>query len=310
MGRLAPAGKAAYRPPLDHASGVHKTMIRPALLAAAFLAAASLANAQALDGRLRKIADTKTISLAYRTDAAPFSFVDDGKQPAGYTVDLCKRIVTLIEGQINAKDLKVKWVPVTSQGRFDAIAKGEADLECGASTVTLSRLKQVDFSNHVFVDGTGLLTTKAANIRSMADIAGKRIAVVSGTTNEKALNGIEKRRSFGLKIVPLKTRDEAFAALEEGKVDAFAGDKILLIGASMKAKDPKSLYLLPEDLSFEPYAIALPRGDAGLRLAVNTALSRIYGDGEITSIFGKWFGPLGDPTPLMRAMFIFGVIPE
>jgi ABC-type amino acid transport substrate-binding protein len=144
----------------------------------------------------------------------------------------------------------------------------------------------------------------------MADVAGKRIGVVGGTTNERVVTELDKRRSLGLKIVAMKSRDEAFAALEGGKVDAFASDKILLIGAGMKAKDPKSLFLLPEDLSFEPYAIALPRGDAGLRLAVNAGLSKIYAEGEIASIFGKWFGPLGEPTPLMRAMFIFGVVPE
>jgi len=285
-------------------------MLRIASLLVALLAAAGIASAQPLDGRLKKIADARTLTLAYRTDAAPFSFADDKNQPTGYTVDLCKRIATLIEGQLGVKGLQVKWVPVTSQNRFEAIAKGQADLECGASTATLARMKQVDFSHYTFVDGTGLLTTNKAGIRTMSDVTGKRIGVVGGTTNERVMGELDSRRKLGLAIVPMKTREEALAALEEGKVDAFASDKILLIGASMKAKDPKSLYLLPEDLSFEPYAIALPRGDAGLRLAVNTALSRIYGDGEITSIFGKWFGPLGDPTPLMRAMFIFGVIPE
>ena len=122
------------------------------------------------------------------------------------------------------------------------------------------------------------------------DMAGKRVGVVGGTTNERVMGEIESRRKLGLAIVPMKTREEAIAALEEGKVDAFASDKILLIGAASKAKDPKSLVLLPEDLSFEPYAIALPRGDAGLRLAVNTALAHIYREGEIASIFSKWFG--------------------
>ncbi len=121
---------------------------------------------------------------------------------------------------------------------------------------------------------------------------------------------IDKRRTLGLKIVAMKSRDEAFAALEEGKVDAFASDKILLVGAAVKAQDSKTLVLLPEDLSFEPYAIGLPRGDASMRLAVNSALARIYRDGEIVSIFNKWFGKFGEPTPLMRAMFIFGTLPE
>jgi len=285
-------------------------MMRLAMLAAALFAAATFANAQALDGRLKKIADSRTISLAYRSDAPPFSFVDDGNRPAGYTVDLCKRVASLIEDQLQAKELRIKWVPVTSQSRFDAVAKGEADLECGASTVTLTRMKQVDFSSFTFIDGTGLLSTKAAGIRSMADVAGKRIGVVTGTTNERVVTELDKRRKLGMKIVAMKSRDEAFAALEEGRIDAFASDKILLIGASMKAKDPKALFLLPEDLSFEPYAIGLPRGDAGLRLAVNAALARIYRDGEIVSIFNKWFGPLGEPTPLVRAMFILGALPE
>ena len=285
-------------------------MMRLAMLAAALFAAATFANAQALDGRLKKIADTRTISLAYRSDAPPFSFVDDRNRPAGYTVDLCKRVASLIEDQLQAKELRIKWVPVTSQSRFDAVAKGEADLECGASTVTLTRMKQVDFSSFTFIDGTGLLSTKAAGIRSMADVAGKRIGVVTGTTNERVVTELDKRRKLGMKIVAMKSRDEAFAALEEGRIDAFASDKILLIGASMKAKDPKALFLLPEDLSFEPYAIGLPRGDAGLRLAVNAALARIYRDGEIVSIFNKWFGPLGEPTPLVRAMFILGALPE
>jgi ABC-type amino acid transport substrate-binding protein len=285
-------------------------MKNPAILAFALLAAATLAHAQPLDGRLKKIAETKSISLAYRSDAAPFSFVDDKKQPIGYTVDLCKRVASLIEGQLGVKGLQVKWVPVTSQNRFEAVTKGEADLECGSSTVTLSRMKQVDFSSFTFVDGTGLLAMKASGIRGLADIAGKRVAVVAGTTNERAVAELDKRRRLDLKITAMKSRDEAFAALEEGKVDVLASDKILLVGATVKAKDPRAFFLLPEDLSFEPYAIALPRGDAGMRLAVNTALARIYREGEIASIFGKWFGPLGEPTGLMKAMILFGSLPE
>jgi ABC-type amino acid transport substrate-binding protein len=285
-------------------------MIRIATLVVALLATSGLASAQALDGRLKKIADSKTITLAYRTDAMPFSFADEQKQPAGYTVDLCKRVASLIESQAGLKGLQVKWVPVTSQNRFEAIAKGQADLECGSSTVTLARMKQVDFSNYTFVDGTGLATTVKSGIRSMTDVAGKRVGVVSGTTNERVVGDLDKRRMLGLKIVAVKSREEAIAALEEGRIDLFASDKILLVGAMSAAKDPKSLALLPEDLSFEPYAIALPRGDAGLRLAVNSALAHIYRDGEISSIFKKWFGAIGEPTNLMRAMFIFGALRE
>jgi ABC-type amino acid transport substrate-binding protein len=285
-------------------------MLRTTALAALLLVATGFASAQALDGRLKKIADTKTITLAYRTDAIPFSFENDAKQPTGYTVDLCKRIATLIQGQIGVKDLAVKWVPVTSQNRFEAIAKGQADLECGASTATLARMKQVDFSSFVFVDGTGLVTLKSSGIRSMADIGGKRVGVVAGTTNERAIENIEQRRKLGMQVTKFKNRDEGWAALEGGKIDAFAGDKLLLLGGGLKAKDPKAFSMLPEDLSFEPYAIALPRNESGLRQAVNAALAHIYRDGEIVGVFNKWFGALGEPTGLTRALFIFGSLPE
>jgi ABC-type amino acid transport substrate-binding protein len=285
-------------------------MLRAASLAVSLVCAAALAHAQGLDGRLKKIADTKTIALAHRTDATPFSFLDEKKQPIGYTVDLCKRIATLVAAQVKVADIQVKWVPVTSQDRFEAVAKGRADLECGSSTVTLSRMKQVDFSSFIFVDGTTLLAAKASGVKSMVDVPGKRVAVVAGTTNEKALADLDRRRQLGLKFVTVKSRDEGFAALEEGKVDAFAGDKLLLMASSSKVKDPKAYTLLSEDLSFEPYAIALPRGEAGLRQAVNAALAQIYREGEIVPIFNKWFGVLGEPTGLVRAMFLFGAIPE
>ncbi len=89
-----------------------------------------------------------------------------------------------------------------------------------------------------------------------------------------------------------------------------ASPKLLLLGGSLKAKDPKALNLMPEDLSFEPYAIALPRNDSTMRQAVNAGLTHIYREGEIVSIFNKWFGAFGEPTGLMRAMFIFGAVPE
>ena len=285
-------------------------MFRTTTLALALLLAAGSVHAQGLDGRLKTIAATKTITIAYRADASPFSFMDDGKQVGGFSIDLCKRVVNSIERQLNLQGLQVRWLPVTTQTRFDAVAKGQADMECGSSTVTLSRLKQVDFSSYIFIASTGLLVKSASGLRSLSDLADRKIAVIAGTTNENAIRAQLKRRQLNATVLPFKTRDEAFAALEEGKVDAFANDKLLLVGAASKAKDQKSLSLLPDELSFEPYGIVLPRGDAAFRLAVNTGLSQIYSSGEISEIFGRWFGAFGDPGPVIRALYILGAIPE
>ena len=265
--------------------------------------------AHAQDGRLKRILDSKSISIAYRADATPFSFLD-GKEVTGFSIDLCKFVVASLERRHKAK-LAIKWVPVTTQTRFDAVAKGQADMECSSSTATLSRMKQVDFSSFIFVESTGLVVRGNSGIRSIADLVGKNIGVVAGTTNEAALNKQAKRYGLQGKITSLKNRDEGFALLEQGKIDAFASDKLLLIGASTKAKGQGAgLSMLPDDLSIEPYAIVLPRGDATMRLAVNTALSELYASGEILDIFKKWFADFGPPNALLQALYIFGAIPE
>ncbi len=169
-------------------------------------------EAPVLDGRLKKIRDTKSIAIAHRTDAAPFSFEDNKKQVTGYSVDLCRRVVGAIERQLGLSELKIKWVPVTVQNRFDAVAKGQADMECGSSTVTLSRMKTVDFSSFIFVDGTGLLVKATQAAASLGDFSGKKIGVIGGTSNERALNDALKRRVVNATVVPLKSSDEGLGA--------------------------------------------------------------------------------------------------
>lgn len=263
-----------------------------------------------LDGRLKKIHDTKTISVAYRTDALPFSFEDSEKRPSGYMVDLCRSVIGVIERQIGVAPLQVKWVPVTVQTRFTAVSGGQADMECGATTVTLGRMKEVDFSSLTFVDGTGLLVRTTAAAGSLMDLSGKKIGVIAGTSNERALAEALKAKLVTAQVMPVKTREEGLTQLEAGTIDAFAGDRVLLVGLGATAKDPKTLALLNEILSYEPYAIVLPRGDWAMRLAVNSALAQIYKSSALSDLFGRWFAPLGRPTPVLEAMYALGRLPE
>ena len=287
---------------------------RRLLLAAVFLAPtiafAQMASAP-FDGRLKKIQETKTISVGYRTDALPFSFEDADKKPTGYTVDLCRGVIAVIERQIGVSPLQVKWVPVTTQTRFSAIGSGETDMECGASTVTLGRMKEVSFSTLTFLDGTGLLIRSSTTGNSLLDLSGKKIGVIAGTSNERALNEALKASVLSATVVKVKSREEGLEQLEAGTLDAFASDRVLLLGLVSKAKNPKGLALLGDALSFEPYAIALPRGDWAMRLAVNTALAHIYRSGKIVDVFGVWFGAVGlQPGTLLKAMYAAGALPD
>ena len=162
----------------------------------------------------------------------------------------------------------------------------------------------------IFVETTGLLVKRDAGIQSFDGLSGKKIAVIGGTTNERAINEQLKRRLLSATVVPFKTREDALAALEEGKADAFASDKLLLVGAATKAKDARSLFILPDELSFEPYGIVLPRNDASLRLAVNTGLAQLYSSGQVVEIFRRWFEAFGQVPAIMQAAYILGSIPE
>jgi ABC-type amino acid transport substrate-binding protein len=273
-----------------------------------FVTAASAQTQVPSNSRLKTVASTKIVKIAYRTDARPFSFVSND-QPAGFTIDLCKLVVTSLEHQLNVGGLKIEWVPVTLQTRFSAVASGKADMECGSSTVTLGRMKEVDFSNFVFVESTGIVVSKASNIRSFTDMAGKKIAVAAGTTNEQAIITQIKQQKIEAVVVSVKDGPDAIAMLESGNADGFASDKLLLVGA--KFKNPDAFTMLPDDLSVEPYGIGLPRGDWAFRLAVNTGLAQIYRSGTILNVFAGWFSRIGlQMSPVLRVVYGLGALQD
>jgi len=267
-------------------------------------------SAQRAPDTLAKIKAAKTINVAFSGDSLPFSFVAQGNKPAGYSIDLCNRIIAAIGRAVGEPDLKVNWIPGTVTERVQMVAGGKADLECGNTTMTQTRLKDVDFSNLIFVDGGGFLVTVDSPINRFTDLNGKKVAVLKGTTTEQRLNAAMKARLVNAQLVGISDGNEGIALLASGGADAYAGDKIKLIGLAAQAKEPNRYALLTEDLSFEPYAFALPRGDAAYRLEVNKALTQIYVSGDIDPIFREWLGKLGRPSGLLAAMYLLNAIPE
>jgi len=284
----------------------------PSLVAALVVLCAGVLSATAQvppDSRLKTITNTKTIRIAYRTEARPFSFLNDNKEIAGFTIDICKLVVNSIQQQLGLDQIKIDWVPVTVETRFSTVAEGKADMECGSSTVTLGRMKEVDFSNYVFIETTGVLVRRDQNFHSFADLTSKKVAVISGTTNERAIRSQLQQQKIDATVVAVKNRDEGTAMLESGAVDGYASDKLLLVGANFK--NPDALIMLPDDLSVEPYAIVLPRGDWAFRLAVNTGLAQIYRTGQIAVLVNAWFSKVGLHTgPVLRIMYGLGALSD
>jgi glutamate/aspartate transport system substrate-binding protein len=275
------------------------------------LVPAGLVGAQDLQGTLKKVKDSGTLNLGFRESSRPFSFAGPEGRPAGYSIDLCLRVVESVREQLGLSSLKTQWFPVTPENRIQLVAKGTIDLECGSTTVTLGRQTLVDFSLLTFVDGGSLLARLGANITTPADLAGKRVAVVPRTTTEKALTeALQKSWISTARIVSVKENAEGLAAVEQGRADAFASDRTVLVGLLEQAKDPKQLRVSGQYFSYEPYALMLRRDDPDFRLAVNRALVKLYQSVHITQIYEAWFGRFSQASSLVRAMYSLNSLPE
>jgi len=190
------------------------------------------------------------------------------------------------------------------------VASGKADIDCANTTATLSRMKDVDFSSLIFIETGGLLVKDGGPVKQFNDLSGRTVGVISGTTTETRLDALLKQKLINAKVVRVKDGNEAVALLEKGSLDAFASDKVKLVGLAVQSKNPKELAILGEDLSLEPIAFALPRGDSAFRLEVNRALTQIYIGGEIEGIFMTWLGPIGRPSGILSAMYLLNAFPQ
>jgi glutamate/aspartate transport system substrate-binding protein len=262
-------------------------------------------------GTLDQIKKSGEIRLGYRTDSLPLAFNEPSGQPSGYSVDLCRRIAAAVKEMLKLNDLKITYVPLTSEDRVEAIASDKADIECGSTTMTLSREEKVDFTLMTFVTGGSLLSLADSAVNTMADLAGKSVAVVSGTTTEPALKSYLAKTLVDAKVVTVATREEAMKELDAKHVAAFASDQIVLIGQVLLAAEPRK-YALSHDLfSYEPYAFMVRRNDADFRLVADRAIAQIYRSGQIEQLYQRWFGQVGvKPSPVLAAMYVLQALPE
>lgn len=271
-----------------------------------------LTSADAIaEGTLQKIERTGEFVIGYRIDSLPLSFRDGRGQPAGYSVDLCQRIGKGVQQHFADESIKVKFVPVSSDERISAVVDGTIDIECGATTITLSRQELVDFSLPTFVTGGSVASLWESGIQTITDLDGKRVAVAKGTTTEQQLRTFLSDNWIDAEIVVVGDRTEGWARLNQGNVDAMATDQIVLIGLIMSSPDPTKYWLDSEIFSYEPYGFIVRRDDADFRLVVNRAIAEVYRSGDHADIYYNWIGKAGiEVPPIIAVMFQLGALPE
>jgi len=264
------------------------------LLAAAVFVLAAPARAQeqaaptALTGTLAKARETGAITIGYRESSVPFSYLNARKEPIGYSIELCRALVTAIEDAVN-RSLTIKWVPVTSDSRIDAVASGKVDLECGSTTSNLERQKRVSFSPTMFVSGTKVLVKKGSPIKSFRDLAGKKVAVTAGTTNEKTLRDLSEKFKLNIDLRVARDHAESFALVKSGQADAFATDDVLLYGLIAQDAAKANYEVVGDFLSYDPYGIMYRKDDPQLNKLVIDTFQVLAEDGEIHRQYKRWF---------------------
>lgn len=267
-------------------------MIRPLSLLAALLVSAGIAlpaGAQELTGTLKKIKDTGVVKVGHRDASVPFSYLDDKQRPIGYGIDICMKIVDRIKTELKMPNLKVEFVPVTSQTRIPVLTGGNIDMECGSTTNSVERQKQVAFAPTYFMTGTKIIVKKSSGIKGYDDLKGKTVVFTQGTTNERAMKAYNDEKKLGINFIPSKDHAESFLAVETGRAVAFPMDDILLYGLKAGARNPNDYEVIGEFLSDDPYAIMLRKDDPAFKKLVDDTVSGIYKSGEINKIYNKWF---------------------
>ena len=249
---------------------------------------AAQTNPNALAGALKKARDTGVVTIGYREASFPFSYLDARREPIGYSLDLCRLIVETMSDEIG-RELQIKWVPVTSASRFEALTSGQIDLECGSTTQNVERQATASFSPVIFVAGTKLMVRRNAGIRSFRDLRGKTVVVTAGTTNEKALRDVSTRFNIGATIVATPDHDQSFALFMDGKADAYAGDDILLYGQIARAQADDKVMVVGDFLSYDPYGIMFRRGAPPMAALVDRMFRTIAESRELEHTYNRWF---------------------
>lgn len=260
-------------------------------LLALVIAAGLCATVQAddLTGTLKKIKESGTVTLGYRDASLPFSYLNDAQQPIGYSIELCQKIVDQIKVKVGEPNLKTEYVSVVAATRTPLLINGTIDLECGVTTNTVERQKQIGFLLTSYVASAKYAVKKAAGINNVDDLKGKAVVVITGGSGEWITKNLNREKQLGLKILNAKDGGEAFLMLETGRAVAYINDDVQLMATIAQSRTPDAYTLLSEPMSAEPYAIGIRKNDPQFKTFADDVLRNLYSTGVIENQYPKWF---------------------
>ena len=246
------------------------------------LALAPIAPVGAEQDTLAKIKETGVLTIGTRTGSPPFAYVNKNNEWVGFSIDLVEMLVKPEVAKAAGKAIKIEKKESTPPTRIPLLTNNSVDLIAETMTDTAQRRESVDFSLTFFYTGAQFLVKKG-------------IASQQGSTNAKIIR--EEYPQAQLREFP--DQPAAFQALAQGQVDAYTNDGIQLAGLKAKAPNPGDWEVVGDFYSEEPYGMAMRKGDAKFKAAVDAGLKHGFESGKYFEIYEKWFGPKGDvPYPM------------
>jgi glutamate/aspartate transport system substrate-binding protein len=246
------------------------------------------AGGAALAGTLRTAYEKGRVTLGYRTSSLPFSYLNPLHQPIGYSIDLCLAVGDQIRNEVG-KPVAIDWQPVTPDSRIGDVISGRIDIECGSTTSTAERQREVAFSPVFFIAGTRLLVRQDSSVQSLPDLAGRTVVVTAGTTNGPVLEALAKRQGVAFRMVTEPDHAQSFARVATGQADAFATDDVLLYGLIATAPNGKDFRVTGDLLSYEPYGLMFRRDDPAFAALVTRTFTLLAAEGRLRELYTRWF---------------------
>ena len=250
------------------------------------------------------------ITLAYRDDARPFSSRGPDGLPVGYSIDLCKQVADEVRRETGLEKLRVDWIPVDAKSRFTVTEHGLADMVCGTTSITLSRMNRVDFSLVTFVTGSSLLVPNTM-VPDLRKIGAATIGVLVGTTSEQGLKAYIAKNNLPIAVAHVRNQEEALREIDRGDIQGYVSDFILLRDIQDRPAQRGKYRVGGEFLSYDPYGLIVPRNNSAFRAVVNRRLVRLFRGNGIRTIQARWFKGLKSALPpLMVYAVAVQSIPE
>lgn len=254
------------------------------------LACLCLASALArADDALDRIRRTNTFVIAYPEGHFPFAESDGTGKAVGYSIDICLKIADALRRELKLPQMQVRYQGVSAESRFNVIAKGEADIECGSTTSNAQRRSRFAFTIPHFYTTTRMMVRKDSGIRSWLDMRGKRVVLVRGSLTVSYVKTRDATGMLDLRLQEVEHDRDAVAMVSDGRADAYVEDDVLLYSYRLGAPNPAALTVVGEALSVEPYAMMMGKEEAGLKALVDREMVRMIATGEINAVYGRWF---------------------